>query len=73
MQVTIRTDGSIRGHAPATLLGQNLEITGDTAPGLLADRLTNPKFLGPANPLTGIAPGAPGRESLTGCQLPGQA
>lgn len=57
MQVTIRTDGSVRGHAPTTLLGQNLEVAGNTAPGLLSDRLTNPKFQGPANPLTGIAPG----------------
>lgn len=43
--------------APATLLGQNLEMTLDTSAGLLAERLANPKFRGPAHPLTGIAQG----------------
>lgn len=57
MRVHIRGRGASTSTAPATLLGQNLEITGDTAPGLLADRLDNPKFRGPAHPLTGIAQG----------------
>jgi hypothetical protein len=38
------------------ILGQNIEICLTTADGLLSDRLRNPKFLGPAHPVTGVAP-----------------
>ncbi len=57
MRVRILGRGVSALTAPASLLGQNLEITLDTAVGLLADRLDNPKFRGPAHPLTGIAQG----------------
>ena len=57
IQATVRFAGKPTYTAPATLLGHNLEIAGDTAAGLLTERLTNPKFRGPADPLTGIAPG----------------
>ncbi|MBI5092522.1 MAG: hypothetical protein HZB26_08775 [Candidatus Hydrogenedentes bacterium] len=43
--------------ASALLLGQNLETALDTVPGMLTDRLDNPKFLGPPDSVTGIAPG----------------
>jgi hypothetical protein len=38
------------------LLGQNLEDALDAIPGMLSDRLDNPKFLGPADAITGIPP-----------------
>ena len=38
------------------ILGQNIEMCLTTADGLLSERLRNPKFLGPAHPVTGIAP-----------------
>jgi len=38
------------------LLGQNIETCIDTVPGLLSDRLDNPKLLGPGHPLTGLPP-----------------
>ncbi len=41
--------------APATLLGQNIETTLDTVPGLITERLTNGHFRGPVDPRTGIA------------------
>ncbi len=44
-------------QASALLLGHNIETGLDTVPGLLSDRLDNPKFLGPADSITGIAPG----------------
>lgn len=43
--------------APATLLGANLEMVKDTHAALVSDRLDNPKFCGPADGQTGIAPG----------------
>lgn len=43
--------------ASELLLGHNLEAGLDTVPGMLSDRLDNPKFLGPPHPVTGIAPG----------------
>lgn len=49
---------AMREHiAPAALLGHNLEMALDTSAGLLSERLENCKFLGPANPGTGIARG----------------
>ena len=44
-------------RASEMLLGQNLEACLDTIPGMLSERLDNAKFLGPADPITGIAPG----------------
>lgn len=44
-------------QASEMLLGHNLETCIDTVPGLLSDRLDNAKFVGPAHPMTGIAPG----------------
>ena len=57
MRVRIEGRGVSGLTAPATLLGQNLEMAGDAAAGMLSDRLNNPKFRGPANPMTGIAQG----------------
>lgn len=53
---TIRPGTGSTHTVPVELLGQNIEVAGGTAEGLLADRLRNPKFLGPADPQTGIAP-----------------
>jgi alpha-L-arabinofuranosidase len=41
--------------APRELLGHNLEMFDRACAVLNSDRLLNPKFAGPANPLTGIA------------------
>ena len=39
------------------ILGQNIEAGANVIGGMLSDRFANPKFLGPANPQTGLAPG----------------
>lgn len=39
------------------ILGQNIEAAATVIGGMISDRLANPKFLGPANPQTGVAPG----------------
>ena len=57
MRVQIRATGAATAHVPVTILGQNLEMAGDTAAGLSTDRLSNGGFLGPADPQTGLAPG----------------
>ncbi len=57
MNVTLNVGNSPTHTASEMLLGQNIEMCLDTVPGLLSDRLDNPKFLGPAHPLTGVAPG----------------
>lgn len=57
IHVSVRLAGEPIHTAPATLLGHNLEVAGDTVAGLLTERLSNPKFRGPADPLTGVAPG----------------
>lgn len=57
IRASVRLAGEPIHIAPATLLGHNLEVAGDTVAGLLTERLSNPKFRGPADPLTGIAPG----------------
>jgi len=57
MRVHLRGRQASALTAPAALLGQNLEVCLDVVAGLLSDRLTNPKFRGPAHPLTGIAQG----------------
>ncbi len=38
------------------ILGHNVEMCLTTADGLLSDRIRNPKFVGPAHAMTGIAP-----------------
>jgi alpha-N-arabinofuranosidase len=55
MRIAIRPSGAPERAVPATLLGQNMEICIGVGPGLTADRLENPKFRGPADPVTGIA------------------
>ena len=58
----ITINGSATHVAPAALLGQNLEMFVDPSSrltmslGLLNERLRNPKFLGPADLRTGLAP-----------------
>ncbi len=56
-RATIAVAGPASHPVSALLLGQNLETALDTVPGMLSDRLDNPKFLGPPDPITGIAPG----------------
>jgi alpha-N-arabinofuranosidase len=56
MNATLRL-GEPAHLAPATLLGQNIEVAADTVPGLLTERLTNGHFRGPVDPRTGIADG----------------
>lgn len=43
--------------APAELLGVNLEMARMVSEALVSDRLANPKFCGPVNQQTGLAPG----------------
>jgi len=57
MKAEIRATGPASAQVPVSILGQNLEMAGDTAAGLLTDRLANSRFLGPADPQTGLAPG----------------
>jgi alpha-N-arabinofuranosidase len=57
MDARIRCSGEAAHAAPETLIGHNLEACGDVIQGMLSDRLSNPKFRGPANADTGIAPG----------------
>jgi alpha-L-arabinofuranosidase len=57
MKAEIRASGPASAYVPISILGQNLEMAGDTAAGLLTDRLTNSRFLGPADLQTGLAPG----------------
>lgn len=57
MQVTVRPSGEAAHFVPATILGHNLEMCIGVGPGLSSDRLSNPKFMGPANPDNGIARG----------------
>ena len=57
MKVTLNVAGTPTHTASEMLLGQNIETCIDTVPGLLSDRLDNPKLLGPGHPLTGIPPG----------------
>ena len=57
MNATARIQATATHAAPATLLGQNLEVAADTVDGLMTERLTNPKFAGPAETYPGIAGG----------------
>lgn len=56
-QARVTVQGVAGPVASAHLLGVNLEMIKDTHAGLVSDRLDNPKFCGPADGLTGIAPG----------------
>ena len=56
MKVTIELAGEPGHDVPAALLGENLEAGLGRVPALLSDRLRNPKFVGPADPQTGVAP-----------------
>ena len=57
MRVRIQSAGPPGHLVPETLMGNNLDGCAGTIAGLLSDRLDNPKFLGPADPVTGIARG----------------
>ncbi|MCE5280291.1 MAG: hypothetical protein ABFD92_07610 [Planctomycetaceae bacterium] len=56
MNATIKLTGNATKTASQMLLAHNIEACIDTIPGLLSDRLDNPKFVGPAHPVTGLAP-----------------
>ncbi|MHB9032184.1 MAG: hypothetical protein ACYC6L_03945 [Anaerolineae bacterium] len=56
MPANIRFTGVSLGPVTPQLLGNNIEAYENTIPAMLSDRLRNPKFAGPANPQTGIAP-----------------
>lgn len=73
MIITPHYPADVSALVPATVLGHNLEMAGDTIQGLVSDRLCNSTFRGPANPETGVAPGwdlAPGR-GVPGMHLAG--
>lgn len=57
MHVSINCRGVPGKIIPSRLLGQNLEVVSRVVNGLMSDRLSNPKFRGPVNPATGLAPG----------------
>lgn len=57
MEISIRIGEGATRVAPSTLLGQNLELAADVAPGLLNERLANPRFSGPEDAQTGVARG----------------
>lgn len=57
MQARVAIVGNEGPVAPQTILGVNLEMVKDTHAALVSDRLDNPKFCGPADGQTGIAPG----------------
>ena len=56
MKTTIQIGNTTVGTASAQLLSNNIEVYENTVPALVSDRLRNPKFAGPANPQTGVAP-----------------
>ncbi|MCC6423847.1 MAG: hypothetical protein IT447_10245 [Phycisphaerales bacterium] len=56
MRASVRRVGGPKARVPQTILGQNLDLIGDTVAGLLSDRLDNAKFAGPADE-TGVARG----------------
>ncbi|MCJ8329912.1 MAG: hypothetical protein HRT89_12855, partial [Lentisphaeria bacterium] len=64
MKIDLKIKRSPSHHVSTLILGQNIETCLDTVPGLLSDRLKNPKFLGPPHPMTGLAPGWEGGGSL---------
>jgi alpha-N-arabinofuranosidase len=60
----LNVDRSASHTASEFLLGQNIETCLDTVPGLLSDRLENPKFLGPCHVMSGHPPGWEGPGAL---------
>ncbi len=56
ISASFRCLGESLHTASRTLLGFNIDGCADTISGLLNDRIENPKFLGPPDPITGIAP-----------------
>ncbi len=56
MNLKINNASTAAPEVSAMILGQNIEMCLTTADGLLSDRLRNPKFLGPAHTVTGVAP-----------------
>lgn len=68
----IRATGGSYGRASEKLLSNNLDTYENAVPAMLSDRLRNPKFSGPADPQTGLAPEwEPGQRNMAGysCQL----
>lgn len=57
MKARVTLKGGGGHHVSEMILGQNLEAYSGAIEGMLSERLTNPKFTGPANAQTGIAPG----------------
>lgn len=57
MKVILHNRGASGKHVSERLLGHNIETLDTTVAGFMANRLSNPKFLGPADPNTGLAPG----------------
>ncbi len=56
MEARLRVTDVPGPMVPAAILGQNIEAALTTVPGLLSDRLRNPKLVGPPHRMTGIAP-----------------
>lgn len=72
LSVAIRATGGSHGRAGAKVLSNNLDAYENAVPAMLSDRLRNPKFSGPADPQTGLAPEwEPGNRCMAGysCQL----
>lgn len=65
MRTTLRLSPEPRFAVPASILGQNIEVSPAATSALLSDRLRNSKFLGPAQHQTGIAPEWLPRPSVT--------
>jgi alpha-N-arabinofuranosidase len=71
-KVRLRRAGAPAHSIADTLLGQNLEAYTFAMSAMMADRLANPKFAGPADPQTGIAVGWRPTDGTMGdlrCQL----
>lgn len=74
MDVIIRRHGQPTHYVEETLLGQNLEAVSSLITAMTSERLSNPKFAGPADPQTGIARGwQPYGNNMPGlhCELTG--
>lgn len=57
MKARLKLSGGESPCVSEMILGQNLEAYPGAIEGMLSERLTNPKFAGPVNAQTGIAPG----------------
>ncbi|MHC4885503.1 MAG: alpha-L-arabinofuranosidase C-terminal domain-containing protein [Planctomycetota bacterium] len=56
MKAQVTVSDTVMHQASEMLLGSNIEAYENTIPWMLSDRLRNPKFAGPEDPQTGIAP-----------------